>query len=181
MTTLTQEKAFLQAGALDLEQYLLSQELFWPLMGDTQRLSPGTLLLGLKRARALATSPGDQAALDQLSAKFNAVRSHWTVAWEEKAVREIAMRLKLWTEFVSEYRADPGHNAGIYINEVRQRTIVALLAQDLPRPPAEMEALAETDALIRAQVITGECIWGAEFDPVFPRDAFWFLYRSLKK
>jgi len=181
MTTLTQEKAFLQAGTLDLEQYLLSNELFWPLMGDMQRLSPGSLLLGLKRARALATSPADQAALEQYTAKFNAVRSHWAVAWEEKATREVSMRLRLWMEYVNDYRLDPGRNAGIYTNEVRQRAILALLANDLPKPPADMNALPPVDAIIRAQVVTGECIWGAVFDPVFPRDLFWFLYRSLRK
>ena len=181
MTTLIQEKAFLQAGTLDLEQYLLSNELFWPLMGDMQRLSPGSLLLGLKRAKALAEAPADQAALEQFTAKFNAVRSHWAVAWEEKAAREYGMRFKLWAEYVNDYRLDPGRNAGIYINEVRQRTMLALLAQDLPRHLPEMDALAELDSIIRAQVVTGECIWGAVFEPVFPRDAFWFLYRSLHK
>jgi hypothetical protein len=181
MTTLTQEKAFLQAGTLDLEQYLLSNELFWPLMGDMQRLSPGSLMLGLKRAKALAESPADQSALEQYTAKFNAVRSHWAAAWEEKAAREFSMRFKLWSEYVNDYRGDPGHNAGIYINEVRQRTILALLAQDMSARMPEMYALAELDHVIRAQVVTGECIWGAIFEPVFPRDLFWFLYRSLHK
>ena len=50
--------SFLQAGAEDLEAYLLSESLYWQLPGpaNRQRLTPGGLLLGLMQIQAMENS-----------------------------------------------------------------------------------------------------------------------------
>ncbi|MCF6277136.1 MAG: hypothetical protein L3J16_00065 [Anaerolineales bacterium] len=171
----TQEKdlRYLDSGIQNLEDYLHSKVLFWPLAAPLDRLTIGGLLLAQRRLEA-------QNAGMHLSARLDAVRNKWRAAWEEKASREIGMRYKLWKNYVKDYRSEPEVQAENYALEVRWRTILTLLAEELPAPPADIEGLAELDDMVWGSFIPGDFIWDIAFEKGFPQDEFWFLYGTLK-
>ena len=97
MPNLDQDRHFLDAGVQVLSDYLLSQELFYPLGGDLPRLTLGNLLLAQRRLTA--------AGSDLHKNEIATIREKWQVAWEQKASREVHTRLELWRNFLSEYRS----------------------------------------------------------------------------
>lgn len=165
----------------ELEPYLLSQEVFWPLGANHPRLTLGGLRLILRRLQSLAASPREQATLDRLATQVNVVHTRWRTAWEQKATRELRTRLTLWQNFLGDYRLNPENYADSYPHEVRLRVIITLLIQDLSAVPPETDALlASQDSLLRVSLQAGGFVWEPTLQPSFPPDPFWYLYGTLK-
>lgn len=160
---------FLQDGLDGLKDYLLSDELFWP-VGGSQQLTPGNLLFAITYLQGAGQLPAG--ATQQLAA----LQTEWRKAWEKKTAREFDARLRQWTQFLEEWREQPRRQVDYYATEVRLRALLDLLAET-----ADQRAqLAGPDAQLRALTIAGDFVWQAEAANSFPADQYWYLYRQPK-
>jgi hypothetical protein len=171
MPNLDQDRRFLDAGVQVLSDYLLSEELFYPLDGDLPRLTLGNLTL----ARARLSAAGHDAD----SMEIDSIREKWRTAWGRKVSREIHTQLDLWRNYLREYRESPGNHADRYPVEVRHRAILKLLTEDAVETP-ELGSLPDLDSLLKGWLLPGEIVWEKQVAAGFPPAEFWFLYGTLK-
>lgn len=179
------DQGYIRAAAQELEAYLLSSVLFWPLTGpkgavlkgDSSQLTPGNLLLSLKRSRARAGSM-DLSAMDpEQVVHIEHLRSQWRSNWQKKAGQELDHRLTLWKNYLNNLVGTPHHLRGDFQSNVRQRVIVELLRIDLnPADQAQATQLAALDDQLRAISQPGPFIWDDAVMPGFSDGSFWFLY-----
>jgi hypothetical protein len=177
MTSQEKDRAYLEAGIPEVENYLLSEELYWPITArgfDLPRLTIGGLLLAKKRLEARKERFGS------LLAQLEAVRSKWRTAWETKARREVGSRLGLWSNYLADYRQNPEAHADTYPHEVSLRVMLELLLDELPSSLSERESLSQLDNVLRANFLSGDFIWEADLQAGFPREEYWFLFGRLK-
>jgi hypothetical protein len=182
---------FLQAAEPGLQDYLLSKELYRPLLLPPRaprniqipQLTIGSLLLSQARLSAIAPEPARQAELDGLKERIALVRSKWRVNWSRKAEREYSARLRLWGQYLHDLRADPRANAAAYPSEIRQRAILRLLAPELLErlPQDDVEQTNQMDSVLRGLTQPGPFVWEPEIEPAFPWDGYWFLYMQIQK
>ncbi len=163
------DQNYIETALPELKNYLLSDILFYPLMGQLPRLTIGGLLLAQRRLWAgnLGT---------HLDPKLATLRDKWRAAWEKKSARELDARLTLWRNYLNDYRADPENYAADYKHEVRWRVIIELLLAEVDQIPAEIIAL---DELLRVKFIKGKFLWDKNLQSQFAQDKFWFLYGKL--
>jgi hypothetical protein len=182
------ELIYLQAAMRLLESYLLAQDLYWPIgvkapVGNPPypQLTLGNLLYHLKRLRAYTLNMNQQAELTQIERQLYTIQTHWRVAWEQKAEREFGARLRLWRDFLEEYRDNPANHVDRYPYEVIRRVLLDLLAPQAAKiSPAEAELLAGLDKLLFARFIPGDFIWDPQLSQSFPQQPYWYLYGNLK-
>jgi hypothetical protein len=153
---------YLAAGVPELENYLLSRELYYPLSLELPQLTLGGILLSLARM-------GTQAA--KFEAEVGVIRSKWRAVWDGKSSREIRARSELWLNYLSEYRADHKTGARLYPQNVRYRTMLSLLGK----------IEEDSDAFVKSVFKEGNFVWEEECAPNFPRETFWYLYGTLKE
>lgn len=164
--------SFLAAALPELQDYLLSDELYWPLGSvgaSLPRLTLGGLLLALRRC-------GDE----KFVRDADAVRYRWRAAWEAKARREAHSRLEQWKLFLEDLRQSREAHAQDYPGQVRVRVMLDLLLADLPPLPAVSAALDGLDRGLRAGFVPGEFLWENVLRSAFPQDTFWYLYGRLR-
>lgn len=183
---------YLKAGVEELEQYLLSSQLYWPvhvitLTGGTPypRLTPGELLLAREKLRAYSLSAEYKnevaspvrAEIDRLERDFETIRLKWRINWGKKSARDFSARLFLWRNFLGEYRKVPDDQAPFFAYEVRSRVIMQLLEPEaVDIPVAELDMRKGLDTLLRAILLSGEFIWEAALEPGFSKAEYWYLY-----
>ena len=177
MTSLEKDRAYLEAGIPEFGDYLLSQELYWPITArgyNLPRLTIGGILLAQTRLEAR------EERIEKLAAQLDALRSKWRTAWETKAGREFQSRFGLWNNYLADYRHSPESHADAYPHEVRYRVMLQLLLDELSAPPPEREGLFQLDGVLRVSFSSSDFIWEADLQPGFPREVYWFLYGKLK-
>lgn len=92
----------LRAANESLEDYLLSEVLYWPLDGGSRArgelpvLTPGHLLIAQVRLGAVALSPQKTEIIHRWNSRISAIRQRWASAWGRKAASEFDQRLNLW-------------------------------------------------------------------------------------
>ncbi len=180
---------YLRSGLDQLEAYLLSKDLYWPMntaapAGEPPyaQLTPGGLLLARQRLQATVTTEAEQEEARQLIERFDAIVTQWRVAWGKKCATDFHARLRTWGDFLNEYRERPAANFDRYGYEVSRRVQLHLLRpQSVDLPDAELENLAGLDKLLKAVFIRGPFIWADSLLPAFPEGIFWFLYGYLSK
>jgi len=178
---------YLRNGIDLLESYLLSPDIYRPIgvnapKGDTPypQLTLGWLLLARQRANVTAITSPEKNEFARLDHELQSIRSRWRSAWKNKAAAEFSARLKLWIDFLQEYRNSPGSNYDRYSYEVTRRVMLQMLGIEVDTiPPSEQELLEGLDNLLRAMIIPNEFIWDANLKPCFQRKYFWYLYGNL--
>ena len=135
-----EDRKYLEAALPELQTYLLSDTLFYPLTHPLPRLTLGGLLLAQRRLHAYED-------VSPLDLRLDTLRSKWRVAWEQKAIQEVAIRLTLWGNYLKEHRNNE-ELGDYYSHEVRLRVILGLLSAELGSEPDELIAL---DQLLRAK------------------------------
>lgn len=183
--------AFLRAALPELQNYILSRDVYRPLVqpartpGSVQipQLTIGNLLLSQARLAAHSSTEEQPAELVQIARQIEQERSTWRSNWAKKAAREYTSRLNLWGQYLSELRNDPRAHAAFYPNEVRQRVILRLLETELlgDKPQIEVDQLNLLDGILRGLTQPGPFIWEPGVEPAFPHDVFWFLYSIVRK
>lgn len=182
------ELGYLRSGVPQLEGYLLSKELYWPIgasplpgMTPYPQLTLGGILLSLAKLSAQALTPEQNSVLSQLRTGLDATRSHWRVAWEQKAQREFQARLSLWRDYVEEYRQHPSEQADRYTYEVSRRVMLELLSHEARSlPDTELDLLAALDKVVLAKLLPGKFLWEEGLAGAFPPETYWYLYRQPK-
>ncbi len=179
--------SFIQAGSDSLEPYLLSEEVFWPISAQPPtgaapypRLTLGALLLSMERLSAYSRTPAQETQLRKAAFGLDHLRSRWRAAWEKKARQSFSVRLRMWRDFIEEYRASPTDNADRYAYEVRLRAMLDLLRKEGGEPPgAELGLLISLDEYLSAVLSPGGFIWDSEVQSGFPKGEYWYLYVRL--
>jgi len=177
--------AFLRTALPDLQEYILSSDLYYPLRASggvrIPQLTLGNLLLSQTRLMALSLDEQRTAELASISQRINDIRSEWRTNWGIKAGREFGSRLNLWQQYIRELRSDPRQQANYYATEVRNRAILRLLRPELtePVPNDEEDLQAMLDQILRGLTKPGPFVWEPELAGGFPAEGFWFLYVTL--
>ena len=187
MAGLEYDTRYLKAACEILEDYLLSKDIYRPIGVGAARGEPpypqltlGNLLLARRRAQARAQTPAQETHLRPLEAQIEAIQSRWRVAWENKARAEFRARLRLWGNYLDDYRRDPGLHVGRYSYEVGRRVLLQLLAVEAHElPDDQISLLGGLDKLVRAFFVAGEFVWDEELASSFPQERFWYLYGHL--
>jgi hypothetical protein len=178
---------YLRAAIPILENYLLSKDLYWALADSSPRGSPaypqltiGNLLLADARLNARQFSFEIQVELERLDNMLWAIAAKWRQAWQNKSGRDFSARLRLWRDFLEEYRAQPDNHIDRYPYEVGRRVQLELLANQLDEiPAAEHELLAGLDKMLGAVFVPGGFVWDADLVGGFPNPPFWYLYGQV--
>ncbi|MBU0511522.1 MAG: hypothetical protein KKD28_09535 [Chloroflexi bacterium] len=147
---------YLQASICELETYLLSKELYWPLsaaspLGEPaySRLTLGGLLLSLERSRSRCLTPSQSAQLAHIETQLERTLSRWRAAWGRKAQWEFRSRLRQWENYLNELQRDPEAHAAFFRHEARLREMIDLLKPYMDAPTqADLELLNELDMLL---------------------------------
>jgi hypothetical protein len=156
---------FLSDALEQLKPYLLSDEIFWNLGKDPQ-LTLGNLLLAAASLRAVGSlQAADQGAI----AGF---KKEWGSAWEKKAEKEFAARLRLWSAYLAELGESPSRHAGSYATEVRHRVLLQLLAGEASGLGRQ---LAGVDGSLKSLTAPAAFVWDTALEPAFPKSDYWFL------
>lgn len=187
MRQIEQDLIYLRSTVPELEEYLLSDVLFWPLSlkgkdkappGATQ-LTIGNVLLSLKRLEAAAESrflDGDD--LSRLAASIDLVRGRWKSNWNKKSGKEIASRLRQWDQYVSELSSGEGRR-GDYPYNIRLRVMLGLLMAEMDHPSVRDRAQLDTlDQRLRNVTRPAAFVWDTAIQAGFPREEYWYLYRE---
>jgi hypothetical protein len=188
MSSAEYDLRYLKAGVDMLEDYIQSSELYWSIgisarQGQTPypQMTLGGLLLFFQQAGARNLTPEQQVELSGLESKLNTIRSHWRTAWGVKATHAFRARLKLWSNFLEDYRQKPEANKDRYRYEVTRRVQLHLLQPDADgRYEAEENLLVGLDEFLKVVFITNSFLWDPELANGFPPDPYWYLYGRLK-
>lgn len=173
MSTLEHDSRFLEAAFPELEAYLLAEALYWPLGGALPRLTPGALLLALRQVEVRSPT-----LASKWQAQLETVRMKRRTAWEQKSLKEVQSRLRLWSASVSEWQSAQAERRADYPGEVRGRVILHILLNEV-NAPLEQAALASLDIFLRNSLTPTAFLWSQDLQPAFPPEEFWFLYGKL--
>jgi len=163
-------KDFLLTSIPDLERYLLSESLYWQERADLVPLTIGNLLFENKIVSAY-----QQSEAREFARQIELIRDEWRVHWDQKVLREIRNRLKLWAEFLDQSRKDDPVSIAYFRSSVRHRVIISLLLQE-KNDPEVMTNLRGLDLLVRGIKPKEGFIWDRGLCVVFPENEFWYLY-----
>jgi hypothetical protein len=176
-----EDLAYLQAAAADLERFLLTEDIFWPVVraGSDLQFSLGGLLLVEQYLQAADLSTGQSAQQKANETAVAEICERWRSHWLAKAEKEFAARLNLWRNFLDDYQRDPIAFFKTYPAQVRQRAILALLSGRLDLPVEGWPQLAKADDALRAHFASGTFVWQTGLQSAFSPEKFWFLYGAL--
>ncbi len=165
----------------NLVPYIYEDNLYGNISTDSARLTPGSVLLRLRRLGALRSQMNEaQAALyDKLKAQNDTVRKEWGVAYGKKMVTEAESRLRDLQTFIKECKEDPKLCANAYNPEALRRTIVAEIISALPADVDQSglkNALISVDSGLRRNIRETPFIWAQVLQPIYPQEQYWWLY-----
>jgi hypothetical protein len=182
MKSLDKDWAYFRAAIPDVQDYLLSPELYWQLSGagGLLQLTIGNLLLSQKRLNSFTWPDVQRLELVKISGKLQQVRERWRANWMKKASLEFSNRLKRWGSYLSQRTRNQPGDSPAYAQQVRLRAILVLLYGEIQSPmKGEMEQLAALDQLLRKLAKPGPFVWESEISAGFDQDKYWFLYLSV--
>ena len=184
---LKRDLAALEAMAAEMDEYLKSDVLFWPMaQSELPRLTLGGYLMRQHRLLGLRDllSMQEQDRLHRAINQYHRALEEKVVRFEKKAHEELEARLRQWQSYVGEVKQ--GSNVAYYESAVEPRAMIeALIAQLRVQPYKLQEALpqrlAALDRELRHVWEPGEFVWPQEWQPAYPRDKYWWLYGHPRK
>lgn len=177
--------AFLRASVPELEKYLLSEQLYYPitcakgrqLTGETTQLTLGNLLLSTARLKVAGLQPEERLEFETLLREVEQIRSRWRSHWIQKVEREIPNRLRLWRNYLSDWTETSHGSAGDYRYNVRLRVILELLFLETDALLVHEKGLLRSlDLRLKGKGTPGAFLWDESFAVGFPREPYWYLY-----
>jgi hypothetical protein len=171
----------------ELEDYLLSPELFWPLSTKTQaiaqdRLTLGNLLLCFDHLEALRPqfSVQSEATLRKHELFWQQATEKWKTAIRNKASQEASARINIWRSYLMDLD-DGKAREFTYSHEIRNRVIIERVLSfglSVEGLNADLQSL---DQLLRSLTVPGDFQWEPELKTQYPPEPYWFLYRMPRK
>jgi hypothetical protein len=174
----------------NIEPYLLSEEVYWPVASQPDAGSPpfprltlgGFLLTQDELSVQKATMISRQtSAYKDLQHRYGQITRKWKSAIGRKAIREMNSRSNLWHAYVEELeeRRKVPYD---YPREVRHRVMFERLI-DVAGVDAELEKILEKNLKVDERFLTvsipSDFLWDADLQTIYIKDRFWFLYRKL--
>ena len=171
-----------------MEKYLVSDLLFRPMpdLSGAPPLTPGNFLLRQHRLSALQDrflDADQRQSLAEATAQFNEDTRKRPQIFEAKANRELKNRANQWRDYLKEMEED--FVPAFYNNQVETRAIIQTLVDrfdDSPGTldPDALELVAELDAQLRLHWQDGKFVWDEGWQPVYPRNKYWWLYGTFE-
>lgn len=171
--------------AEEMDVYLPSEVLYWPLMKPSMpRLTLGGYLMRQHRLIVLHDQLGksDQARLRAFVDQFNALTANHIVRVEQKAEQELQARIRQWTEFLRDVRDDQAARShAFYATGVETRAMMAALIDWLGVPPYRLNErvpaqLRLLDNQLKTNWQEGEFVWQEGWQKAYPLPEYWWLY-----
>lgn len=180
---LRRDLEILEAMAAEMDDYLRSEVLFWPMSHpDLPRLTVGGYLMRQHRLLALPEllDTTEKARLEAAVGQFNEALVEKVVRFEQRAHQELHARLRQWSEHLRDMKRD-ATNRDFYATTAETRTMIEALIEKLKMPPYQLEPgvleeLGAYDNNLRKRWRTGEFIWPAGWEPAYPKREYWWLY-----
>ena len=180
---------FLQASIPELQAYMLSKEVFWPVyygnhnsLTSISKLTLGNLYLAFERLQALALPDPIALELEMLDQHFQDFHSQWKANLMKKGTDEIAARINLWNNYLREIDKRGFFNHSEYANNVRWRVIVQLLTDnEVPISSSAREQMRICDSYLKKNFHTSDFVWQEPYSNKFGPEKFWYLYVTLSQ
>lgn len=177
----------LEAMAAEMDEYLRSDVLFWPMaQSELPRLTLGGYLMRQHRLLGLRDllSMQEQDRLHRAINQYHKALEEKVVRFEEKAHEELEARLRQWQAYLSEVKQ--GSNIAYYESAVEPRAMIDAIIAQLRVQPYELheeppQKLALLDRELRQIWEPGDFVWPQEWQPAYPREKFWWLYGHPRK
>lgn len=184
---LQRDLVVLEAMVAEMDEYLKSDVLFWPLsQGDLPRLTLGGYLMRQNRLLGLRDllSMQEQERLHKAINRYHEALEEKVVRFEKKAHEELEARLRQWQSYIAEVKQ--GSGVAFYESAVEPRVMIDALMGQLRVQPYELQdrlpqKLALLDQELRHTWEPGEFIWPKEWEPAYPRAKHWWLYGHPRK
>ena len=171
-----EDRRFVTLSAGELEDYLSSEVLLWRIKVQNLPLTPGNLLLAMKRLSVVEDTKL-VLIIDEILCLIDKRR----IAWEKKVSKEIPMRLNQWCNQVEEIQRY-GSLDSSYGYQVRTRVILELLFAEKHYPDEHTRlALEDADANLSLIAGSGEFIWDEILKDHFPEITYPYLYLKDRK
>lgn len=185
---LRQDLEILSAMAAEMESYLKSDVLFWPMaIGNMPRLTLGGYLMRQHRLVALGSllSEAETAKLDSAVRQFNEALVEKIVRLEQRANKELEARLRQWGEYLNDLSRSKESGGAYYGTAVETRAMITALVNKLSLPPYKLESritqqVAMFDNNLRRRWQSGDFVWPEEWQPAYPEKSYWWLYGRPK-
>jgi hypothetical protein len=184
--SINQNLSLLERLIEELEPFLFSSQVFWPLTQRETRNAPlpwltlGGLLITLNEVAAQNSSMNSKQAMqhDRLLQKLEGIRAKWQSTIEKRAMQELKARLNLWRGYKQDLEDKPEWIEN-YPQEVRNRVMIDLLIASIGHKEtleSERQQIRDLDHQIHEYLIPGEFIWEDSLQPFYPHDEFPYLY-----
>lgn len=178
---------YLEAASENLEEYLLSSQLYYPLGGSPKKrsgqgllqLTIGNLLVTLARLQAIPWSGEEANRLSQFQDQVAEIQQRWKSNWISKAEKEFPVRLNLWKNCIQDWAAGEEHTLTGYRHQVRWRVILHLLSDEPSMRYHEDNLLTGLDSRLKYISSPGPFVWEQELQAGFPEEIYWYLYLSV--
>jgi hypothetical protein len=176
----------------EIEDFLLSADIFWPLAKRSKpdsppypRLSTGALLLTMDESLAQeAEMNSDQKARHvELQRQWKGVLNKWRSALGRKSEREMGMRLNLWRAYLSDLEEGSASHFD-YHRETRNRvqfTRLRTLAASSSKTLKMEKTIRSLDARLLNLTTASDFIWDDRLRETYPKGNFGFLYRQPRE
>lgn len=179
--------AALEAMAAEMDDYLQSDVLFWPMsQADLPRLTLGGYLMRQHRLLGLRDllSMQEQDRLHTAINQYHKALEEKVVRCEKRAHEELDARLRQWHSYLSEVKE--GASIAYYESAVEPRAMIEALVAQLRVQPYQLQAelpqkLALLDRQLRQVWEPGQFIWPYEWKPAYPPEKYWWLYGHPRK
>lgn len=176
----------------EIEDFLLSADIFWPLAKRSKpdsppypRLSTGGLLMTQDEAQAQEDEMNsDQKARHaQLQSQWERILNKWRSALGRKSEREMGMRLNLWRAYLSDLEEGNASHFD-YHRETRNRvqfTRLRTLAAGSSKTLKMEKTIRSLDARLLNLTIASDFIWDDRLRETYPEGNFGVLYRQPRE
>ncbi len=172
----------------EIEEFLLSADIFWPLAKHAKpdsppypRISTGGLLMTQDEslAQEAEMNPDQKTQHTKLLRRWDTTLNKWRSAIRRKSEREMALRLNLWRAYLSDLEEGSASHFD-YHREVRNRvqfTRLSTLALQTSATLKMEKTIRSLDARLLSLTISSEFIWDDRLREIYPVGKFGFLYR----
>lgn len=174
--------------AAEMAEYLRNPHIFLPKI-ESSRVQTTIGGFWMRRHRLLALQgtlldAAERGRLTRASQQFDAACSQQRARYEQKASQELEARLRQWGEALRELLEDEPPSMAYYRQDVQTRAIIqAIFSQSIPIPAetrgAILERIEALDSELRERWEAGQFVWPIEWEPAYPRSAYWWLYGTL--
>ncbi len=185
---LSRDLQILEKMSSDMDAYLKSESMHWVIgNGDVPRLTIGGYLMRQERLIFLCEKLDveDQQRLQKGVEQFRRTLKEKVVLFEKRAHQELHARLGEWVGYLRSLKKYGSSRAAKYASVVDTRLVIEVVVDKLHMPPYQLqsqipEELDTLDQNLRDRWQEGEFVLPAVWQPVYPRQKYWWLYGHPK-